>query len=347
MAQIKRVTMQNIADACGLSRNTVSKVFNGRGAVPQSTKDLVLAKAQELGYLQTPEAVEPVASALSASRNIALLAHSKPSLHNFGSVFITNFTDQICRFGYNLKIFEISDEHYATKTLPSHFVKEELSGIIVLELFDRDYTKMLCHLGLPVMLIDSFLYAPSELMECDLVYMENYASSIALTSRMIEAGAKSIGFVGDINHCSSFRERWNGFCAAMQNVGLTVDKSVCIMPDDSLSYGDVDWMLGWVNSLPVIPDGFVCCNDYVAIRIIQALRKKGVTVPDDVMVTGFDGTMEGEVVSPPLSTAKIPSADIGRLSADMLLERISNPELPYRCTFIKTTPILRESTKNY
>ena len=46
----KRVTMQDIADACGLSRNTVSKVFNGRGAVPQATKDMVILKAQELGY---------------------------------------------------------------------------------------------------------------------------------------------------------------------------------------------------------------------------------------------------------------------------------------------------------
>ena len=47
---LKRVTMQDIADACGLSRNTVSKVFNGRGSVPEPTKRLVLEKAQALGY---------------------------------------------------------------------------------------------------------------------------------------------------------------------------------------------------------------------------------------------------------------------------------------------------------
>lgn len=50
----KRVTMQNLADACGLSRNTVSKVFNDRGAVPEATKKMVLQKAQEIGYLQMP-----------------------------------------------------------------------------------------------------------------------------------------------------------------------------------------------------------------------------------------------------------------------------------------------------
>lgn len=337
----KRVTMQDIADACGLSRNTVSKIFNGRGTVPDATRDMVFAKAQELGYHQLADG-EPA----PLNRNIALLTHSKPSLHNFGSLFITNFTDQICRSGYNLKIFEIGEFEYAQKLLPSHFVASEISGIITLELFDREYTKMVCGLGLPVLLVDSYTRAPNELMDCDLIYMENFGSSIAMTSRMISTGAKSIGFVGDMNHCNSFQERWNGFCTAMQEAGLEPDRDVCILADDSEPYGEVDWMINELNKLPRIPDGFVCCNDFVAIRIMQALRKKGLSVPEDVMVTGFDGTAEAEVVYPPLTTAKIPSAELGRMSADILLSRIASPALPYRCTLVKTTPVWRESTRD-
>lgn len=52
---VHRVTMQEVADACGLSRNTVSKIFNQRGSVPQATQKMVLKKAQELGYIQSPE----------------------------------------------------------------------------------------------------------------------------------------------------------------------------------------------------------------------------------------------------------------------------------------------------
>ena len=58
---VRRVTMQDIADACGLSRNTVSKIFNNRGSVPQATQELVLKKAQELGYIQPPPRREPPA----------------------------------------------------------------------------------------------------------------------------------------------------------------------------------------------------------------------------------------------------------------------------------------------
>ena len=343
MAVIKRVTMQDIADACGLSRNTVSKIFNGRGAVPDSTREYVLAKAQEMGYYQQLADTPPVQKA--ASRNIALLSHGMPLSHSFGSLFITNFTDQICRSGYNLKVFEISDQEYSNKKFPSHFVLEDISGIVAIELFDRAYTQMLCNLGIPVLLIDSYLRAPSELMQCDLVYMENYASSIALTSRIIAAGAKDIGFVGDINHCSSFRERWNGYRAALDGAQLPLDRDVCILADDSEPYGEVSWMLEKLNALPRIPEGFVCANDFIAIRMMQALQKKGLSVPGDVMITGFDGSPEAEVVSPALTTAQIPSADIGRMSADMLLGRIASPRLPYRCTFIKTTPVWRESTR--
>lgn len=118
--------MQDIADACGLSRNTVSKIFNGREGVPDSTRDLVLTKAQELGYHQAADAA-PQAGQTSSGRNIALLTHSKPLNHNFGSLFITNFTDQICRSNYNLKVFEISDREYAQKVLPPRLVLEDIA----------------------------------------------------------------------------------------------------------------------------------------------------------------------------------------------------------------------------
>lgn len=345
MPQMKRVTMQDVADACNLSRNTVSKIFNGRGTVPESTREFVFAMAHELGYLQMSGATGTAAQTPSVP-NIALLTRSKPQNHNFGSLFITNFTDQICRSGYNLKIFHIDAEDFSQKKLPDHFIVSEVSGIIAIEMFDRAYTQMLCSLDIPVLLVDSYTRAPSELMQCDLVYMENYASTITLTSRMIAAGAKTIGFVGDFNHCSSFLERWNGFRAALADAALPLDRSVCILEDDSEPYGEVDWILEKINAMPFIPDGFVCANDFIAIRVMQALRKKGLSVPNDVMITGFDGSPEAEVVSPPLTTARIPSAEIGRTAASMLLTRIAYPELPHCCTFIKTTPVWRESLRS-
>ena len=132
---IRRVTISDIADACGLSRNTVSKVFNGRGSVPEATKRLVLLKAQELGYGSFSERVLPLAD--ETRRNVALLTQHKLLTHSFGSFFLTSFTNQISRMGYTMKLYEISEEEIAAKKMPPHLLLEETAGFLGIELFAK------------------------------------------------------------------------------------------------------------------------------------------------------------------------------------------------------------------
>jgi len=341
---LKRVTIQQIANACGLSRNTVSKVFNNRGAVPEATKKAVIQKAQEMGYYQLPEE-SYVTPAADQGRNIALLTQSKPLNHNFGSFFVTGFTDQICRAGYTLKMYEISPEELANRVLPPHLLLKDTAGLLGIELFDKGYLDMLCSVGLPTIFMDFFADAGRSLIGGDLVCMENYSSSIALTKRLIEAGARKIGFVGDITHCMSFEERWMGYRTALTEAGLSPDEACSILAKDSDDYGDADWLLSKLNAMSHMPDAFVCANDYLAIHLMTALKRKGLSIPADVMITGFDGSPESAIVEPALTTASIPSADIGRVTADILLNRIQNPERPFLRTYVKTVPIFRASTR--
>ena len=332
----KRITMQDIAEGCGLSRNTVSKVFNGRGSVPEETRRLVLDKARELGYSQRAE--DP------GKGSIALLTQHKLLSHNFGAFFITSFTDQISRLGYTLKMYEISPGEIREKRLPPHLDLEETAGILVIELFARDYLELVCSLGKPTVFVDGFARAGRTLMRCDVVSMENLSSEMALVDRMLQNGARSIGFVGDIEHCNSFYERWLGCCTALYLAGQPMRRELCILDEDGEYYGDADWLLSRIRALPELPDGFACANDYLAIHLMAALKKLGLTVPGDVMLAGFDGSLEASVVEPSLSTARIPSAEIGRLAAAVLAERIRNPEQPFRWTYVKTTPIWGRST---
>ena len=341
---LKRVTIQDIAHACGLSRNTVSKVFNSRGAVPEATRRSVILKAQELGYYQLPSEETP-AELPGAGRSIALLAQGRPLSHSFGSSFITGFTNQICRAGYTLKMYEISPEELKDCVLPPHLLLEETAGILAIELFDPAYLDMLCSIDLPTIFMDSFADAGHSLLYGDLVSMENYSSIFALTRRLLEAGAREIGFVGDITHCLSFEERWMGFCTALQEAGLRPSRACSILDRDSDDYGDPDWLLQKLEAMPRIPDAFVCANDYLAIHLMTALKRKGLSIPADVMITGFDGSPESAVVEPALTTVQIPSTEVGCVAADILLNRLQNPDRPYIRTYIRTTPLFRGSTR--
>ena len=132
---------------------------------------------------------------------------------------------------------------------------------------------------------------------------------------------------------------------ALGAAGLTTDPAMCILDKDSALYSDTDWLLAKLAAMPELPDGFACANDFLAIHLMAALKKRGLSIPGDIMVTGFDGSVEAAVVDPPLTTAQIPSADIGRLAAAILTERIRTPDIPFRWTYVKTTPLYGGSTR--
>lgn len=339
---IKRVTMADIAQACGLSRNTVSKIFNNRGAVPETTRQMVLKKAQEMGYHMVIEAESSPAPA--RNQNIALLTTHMPANYHFGTFFIPAFADQLSRVGYTLTMCEISQEELKNKKLPSHFSLEQTAGILAIELFDKEYHEMLCGLGVPVLFVDAYYSAHTDVMMCDMISMENISSSHALCSRVIAAGAKNIGFVGDVVHCDSFCQRWFGFCAAMDAAKLPINNSLCILDPDSDQYGDPEWLYAKIRTMPTLPDAFICANDFLAINIMTTLKRHNIAIPRDVMVTGFDGLPQSAIVEPSLTTAEIPSADIGRIAAETLLGRIENPDRPFRRIYVTTTPRWRDST---
>lgn len=340
---IKRVTVSDIAKACGLSRNTVSKVFNGRGSVPESTKQFILQKAQELGYGVFSESIPSKPAENRGS--IAVLTQQKMLSHNFGTSFITSFTNHISRLGYFIKIYEISRDEIAQQKLPPHLLLKDTAGILTIELFDREYQDMVCSLGIPCVFIDGYAHIMRNVPKCDYVTMENNASINVLTQHLINTGAKTIGFVGDKEHCSSFYLRWLSCNNALWLSGLPLSDPYSILEPDNSPYSDPDWMNTMLDRMPHIPDAFVCANDYLAIQLMVALKRRGLSVPNDVMITGFDGSPESAVIDPPLTTAQIPSVEMGRSAAELLHMRINNTSAPFTIVQYKTTPIFRGSTR--
>ena len=339
----KRVTMQDIADACGLSRNTVSKVFNGRGAVPQATRAMILKKAAELGYGSPVESAPP--SSRTADGSIALLTNRMPKDAHIGTFMLTAFTDQISRSGYSLKMYEISGEELKQKSLPTHFSADQTAGIFCIELFDTEYLNMIFDLGIPTLLFDGPVRSGIEIMNCDSIIMDSIASITLIMRKLISLGANRIGFVGDKDHCDSFYERWNGYCMGLRDAGLSQDDRFSILAPDDSPYNDTDWLIQQLNRMPGLPDAFVCANDFLAIHLMNALKKMGLSIPGDILVTGFDGTSQSALVDPPLTTVQVPGLETGRLAAKILLSRITDPDRPYTWTRVKTTPVWRSSSQ--
>ena len=100
-------------------------------------------------------------------------------------------------------------------------------------MFDANYSNFICKLGIPTLFIDCPTTKECPNLESDILLMENYNSVYTVTKNLINNGCKNISFVGDTNHCQSFYERWQGYCSALLAYTIQLDKSTCILDNDS------------------------------------------------------------------------------------------------------------------
>ncbi|WP_248547749.1 LacI family DNA-binding transcriptional regulator [Paenibacillus odorifer] len=340
----EKVTIQDIADALGISRNTASKALNGTNGIPDETRNKVIKKAIELKYKQfafmDTESVQP-----RNSGNIALLTENLPNTSHFGSKLISGMEKRISAEGYNLSMHIIRDIDQESLSLPNNFDVANVDGIICIELFNSEYSKLITSLGIPTIFIDCSADICYPEFQADVLLMENEHSTYQLTKKLIDGGYTSLGFIGDYNHCRSFNERWVGFNRALIESGVHLDLSQCILDDDRLFFSSPEWADAKLSQINQLPSAFVCANDYIAVTFMKSLKNM-LSIPNDLVICGFDNGPESSIVEPHLTTVHIYSNQMGVKAAEMLLSRIHDPKQPYQVSHIYTKLILRESTPN-
>ena len=344
----EKVTIQDIANALSLSRTTVSKALNGSSGMPEKTVRAVLQKAKEMNYKQfayLADAQDPQAGQSEKGGNLALLAHIMPNRFHIASTLMATLEQEISKHGYSLTIHILSNEDIHSLSLPQNLKLGQVDALICLELFDEAYTRMLCGLQKPVLFSDAYCGFPHHSLHADLLLMENKYSVYHMLHSIIKTtGIHSVGFIGDPNHCLSFHERFESFKAALMDSGIPYHPQNCIMDDDSF-YGDDAWLSKRLAALTTLPDMFFCANDLLAMQTSSCLSKMGVSIPEDVLLCGFDDTFSLSSMNSTLTTVRTPSADMGIIASRLLLNRIADPDLPATFTYLRTEVQFRQSTK--
>lgn len=105
-----------------------------------------------------------------------------------------------------------------------------------------------------------------------------------------------------------------------------------------------EYLYNSVENMKELPEVFICANDFAAIDLLQALKKQGISCPDDILIVGFDDSPESRLMTPKLTTCHIHSQIMGFSAAQLLISRIKQPDLNYRTLYTETDLIYREST---
>lgn len=345
-----RVTIQDIADNLGLSRNTVSKALNNSDGLAESTRAQILQKAMEMGYkqfayansilgLQQTELPTTMLAGMTDRREIALLSTTYLAAPHFSSLMLDALQNELSLLGFTLNSHRVNMENLADLTLPMTFDESRVAAIICIEMFDYAYDQMLCGLGIPTLFVDGPAKARGENLPSDQLYMDNTTEILRLVHEMIGQGCTRIAFIGNHLHCQSFFERYTAFRTAMMLAGIPVEERSCI------PFNFVHDIGREMARLPELPELFICANDFAAIDALQALRKLGFDVPRDVLLAGFDDSAESRVCMPPLTTIHIHTQVMAYSALELLRTRMKEPDLNYRQVYTETDLIWRASTE--
>ena len=344
----KKVTIQDIADALGISRNTVSKAINNSEGLAEATREKILQKAVEMGYKQFSY-VQTLREQTSPSTlqqeeveyqgEIALLTCAFLTQSHFASTMLDKFQREVSQLGYTMNTHRVTERNLQEMTLPVTFRRDQVRAIICIEMFNRPYDEMVCELGYPVLFVDGPVKRDGFSLPADQLYMENTLGITRFVNDMLAAGHRRIGFIGNYEHCQSFFERYGAFRLAMLMGGAEVDERDCIR------YNHQDEIAECMDALESLPDIFICANDFVAGDAIRALFSIGKNVPQDVRILGFDDSAESRASRPPLSTVHIHTQIMAYSALQLLITRIREPSLDYRVVHTETDLIYRDSTK--
>ena len=342
---MSKVTIQDIADALGVSRNTVSKAINNADGLADATREKILQKAVEMGYKQFSYARTYTGiRALQAEEpeycgEIALLTAAFINHFHFASTMLDKFQREVSQLGFTLNTHRVTEANLREKSLPLTFRRDQVKAIICIEMFNRSYDEMVCELGLPTLFVDGPVKRDGYSLPSDQLYMDNTVGITRFVNDMLAAGQRRIGFVGDYNHCQSFYERYTAFRMAMLMAGAPVDERFCFC------HNHADSFIEQLAGMDELPDVFICANDFVAGDLIRGLFSIGKTVPEDVRILGFDDAPESRIIRPALSTVHIHTQIMAFTAVQMLLSRMKEPSLDYRVVHTETDLIYRDSTK--
>ncbi|MBD5460040.1 MAG: LacI family transcriptional regulator [Lachnospiraceae bacterium] len=340
-----KVTVQDIADCLHLSRITVSKALNNSPNVSEETREMVLRKAREMNYKSVPySALSDEPPDTGQSKSFAFVMQMNPDAFHIGSGIMAQLEQEIRKKGYSLTLHTITEQDISSMSLPANLNENKVAAAICLEMFHPEYSRLICSLGIPVLFIDACVHFRSLRPRSDLLLMENRSSVHKMLTAVYEKHPFStMGFVGDIDHCLSFRERYEGFLLAAVSCGIETQPYHMIAPDRH--YGEPGWMLRQLQNMEKLPDLFCCANDALAQMLIQNLRDFGRRVPEDVMVCGFDGISFMNPAMNCLTTVNIPCRELGACAARLLFQRMPVPDKIHTVTYVETEICLRNTTR--
>jgi len=327
-----RTTLAAIAAEAGVSLPTVSKVVNQRPDVAAATRARVEILLDKHNYMRSRTRrrlrsglIDLVFNGLDSPWAVEILR----GVEEWGAAHGTGVAVSSVRHG------NVRPSSW-TSALASH----DTDGVIlVTSELTRDQLGQLRSDGIPLVVVDPVNPPPPDLVS---VGATNWAGGLAATEHLLTLGHRRIAAIAGPEDYLCSRARIDGYRSALERAGIGFSPAL-------VRHGDFYHEGGFLRGgelldLPDRPTAIFAGSDQQALGVYEAARQRGLRIPQDLSVVGFDDLPVARWLSPPLTTVRQPLAEMGRVAAQMLGELIEDAPLRSRRIELSTELITREST---
>lgn len=329
-----KTTIAGIASALDISAISVSRALAGKVGVGEDLREKILLKAKEMGYIKTT----------NKNTYKILALHQRPLMQDN-----SNFTYVIQGIERALQNMDVSyhtefvsKDHQDKMQLPYKLLKENnFDGIILIGRFNDDY------LGLLKQKVKNHIFYTGYSPSCDVdsVWFNFNNGGYKQCEYLIKKGHRDIGFLGRRSILFRNKEKVLGITSALE------DYEIPIIPE-FFTYIEEDFEENFEASVMNLlkakhkPTAIICQGDFIAVKLINLLYKKGINVPEDISIISSGNTEMASMTMPSLTTLDLNIEYSCEIAVELLLKRINNPDKPCESITINSTLVPRESVKD-
>lgn len=329
-------TIKDVAKHAGVSTSTVSHVLNKTRYVSEDVSQRVMAAVEELRY-----APSALARSLKVNNTKTFGMLVTTSTNPFFGEVLKGVERRCYEQGYNLILCntegDIDRMHANLDTL----LQKRVDGLLLMcsEVESQGFDLFARHKPVPTVVMD---WGPMH-FPCDKIQDNSHRGGYMATQYLIAKGHKEIGCITGVLDKLTAQQRYSGFTQAMEEAGLSINPDWVCAGDFECEGGEKAFEELYARG--PLPTALFVCNDMMALSVINAASKKGISVPDDLSIIGYDDIKLAKYMTPSLTTIHQPKYRLGQQAVDTLLDKINSKRDDNRVIQLEPTLVERDSVK--
>jgi LacI family transcriptional regulator len=310
---MKYITLKMVAESAGVSVNTASRAINSKSDINEETKKRVLQVAQELGYVRNATAVA-LRTRKTGTIGVVIADNRNP----FYAELLNGIEVAAREKNYHIILANTQRDYKKEEEAINLLLTKRVDGLLITPVQDKDEDiKNLLDANIPFVVVGRDF----ENIEIDAVFNDEVKGGFLATEYLIKKGHKRIALVDGFIYKSPAKGRLEGYKKALDKYRISLDESL-------ISVGDINIEDGYERTKQMLEKNLeftaiFTYNDMMAFGSMQAIKEKGLRIPEDIGLVGYDDIQFSSLISPSLTTIRLKKQELGIESVKLLFSRIN------------------------